>query len=502
MALPYLTFSELGNRRQDVRGSAYGGAISSVANSMVNVINDYRKMKDENAKMILDPAKDINKLVNKSFRLVGLQDYNDFRGKWSNVFKEQKGRFTPEQKLELQDDLMGMQSKFEYYNQVSKLIDAAKKESDGNVYRQFDDVAMNGVMESLIPDSNGRINMDKFNESISKGLKSTTGMPFLNYAPLNSDYIIDNIKKKHSKGEKLQGEHSTTKEKGGMSYTTKQKVYIPTMTAKEIKSGIYSDIMKMKPEAIAAMEYDLSKKMSDEAMKEADNLYPDSKIPLLTYKIENLEIDEPEERIVEYKSESPKTKKEGEESLLDKKGKTITTAFGLSSNDFVDYSREKTSERTLRGFILPEGSEEHSFDTRAGDLKMNFIKQYNPLGKKEGEPLWKSSKDTGKVGDYEIVGHDRQNDRFWIMPVKPETIDKFGEKIEVDKIITVPANYVLGKDDPKRNDLSPITQQSIEVIGNPNDEDKQAIEWLKTANKDDSNYEGIYNYLRDKKIIK
>jgi hypothetical protein len=286
MAQPYLSFSELSNRVPDRTGEAIGAGIRAAGASAGKILADYRQAKKNDLQGIIDPEKDINQISNEAVRVALTNDYEkNFKGKWLPLYQENRARFTPEQKVEMEGDLANLQRTAEYYNQQLKSAQAARDEAqkDGNV--RFNEEAYDEFITSLVPKEDGSYDKDAVNKALSKASKSDTGVPFLEYRKQDSGAMLDNLFFKAADKQRVTGTEKYTTVENGKQVTKERSVYAPVRTPKEQMAYVIDEHNKLSPREQGAYEADLYDKMSMEEQQAAHQLFKDSNTPLTDYQI-------------------------------------------------------------------------------------------------------------------------------------------------------------------------------------------------------------------------
>jgi len=199
-------------------------------------------------------------------------------------------------------------------------------------------------------------------------------------------------------------------------------------------------------------------------------------------------------------------------NLLDKDGKPMETKFGVTSNNFVDYSLQPPSVNELENFILPKTAEE----VVVGEVAKGG--ESGAEGVKATGTRRQSAKGIGKPVTYKVLGHDKENGEFWLVEKsgrKQIPVDEFGNtsKAEsLDHIITVPEEEIISlrtgeytpreKAEPKTEATERIPEFiTTKKTNKASNEDMEAIEWIRD-NPEDPRSKDIYESLKQGGLIK
>lgn len=170
---------------------------------------------------------DLNKVANKEARGYLVSRYSQIKRDGLKAFKSNKnilgyGKLTPEQRIELEDQLDSFAREAHLLNVVNEQIGNAEKlKSERPTAIKVDNEAIGTYLELLKPDQNGQYNVDGMAKFLSETRKSPTGQAFTTYANWDAE---EHLKQSVMPLQKEIGPQvsldTVIKDKGDKRYTT------------------------------------------------------------------------------------------------------------------------------------------------------------------------------------------------------------------------------------------------------------------------------------------
>lgn len=218
MARPLLRTSGLASVPRDTTGKSWARGLNQFAKGIATGLEKrWEVKKEEENKFISAMDFDINSVSNDLFKGYVVGEYEKFRDNWVELFKEQKGFLTPEQKIMIQSDMNALQKSAEYLNSLSTMNDAAMMaaQKDPRVTYKAED------WEKLLKlMSSDKIDPGAVREAGSLFMQSDANIPGTVLTPMNPDdafvELAANIRKKLPKEEVGFGVEQL--KKGGIRY--------------------------------------------------------------------------------------------------------------------------------------------------------------------------------------------------------------------------------------------------------------------------------------------
>ena len=136
--------------------------------------------REEQQKFISALEFDINDVSNDLFKGYAVDQYRKLHDNWFNIYNEQKGWLTPEQKIRLQSDMNKYHSEVEYLNGISKYngeAQSAAQKEPGIEYNSQKWLDFVKAVESG--------DVDNIREKGSMFLESDAGVPGTTLVPMN-----------------------------------------------------------------------------------------------------------------------------------------------------------------------------------------------------------------------------------------------------------------------------------------------------------------------------
>lgn len=406
---------------------------------------------------------DLNKIANKEARGYLVSRYNQIKRDGLRTFKENKnflgyGKLSPEQRIEIEDQLDSFAREAHLLNVVNEQIGNAEKlKADRPTAIKVDNEAIGKYLELLKPNESGKYDIEGMAKFLSETRKSPTGQAFTNYADWDAE---ENLRQSVMPIQKEVGptkqDDTIITDKNGKRYST---TYETTSYGTEPqRRTLYFQMLNNSKNA-DQYNYQIGTNLTEEERTEAIAKYGGKELnPYSAYwaydKADLNKGFEPR-KLIKSTKQMPKTEDEGTvrtrnfKQLLDQEGKPIETMFGIQSPNFVDYSLQSPNINELENFILPKSAEEIVIGQtpKAGMFGIKGSKDKVP------EPKRASATGIGKPDTYRIVGHDKDKGEFWLVQksgkveAAPEGADIWsstkGKPNYLDHIIIVPESDII-----------------------------------------------------------
>ena len=435
MAHPLLRTSGLASVPQDTTGESWARGLNQFARGIASGLEKrWAAKKEEENKFISAMDFDINSVSNDLFKGYVVDEYDKFRNNWVELFKEQKGFLTPEQKIMIQSDMNALQKSAEYLNSLSTMNDAAMlaAQKDPRVTYKAED--WEKLLRLMASD---KIEPDAVREAGSMFMQSDANIPGTVLTPMNPDdafvELAANIRKKLPKEEVGFGVEQL--KEGGIRYEVPYTEFsygspenLVNITTGELRdSGFVNNVDKS-----------LMGTLSDEQKKAAILKYGDVPGAFSKYYYQNLLPEDvkqefigvqrdysPARRIPEETERQPVRKKQLTD-YLQAEGRPLKTAFGIDSDNFVDWSSASPSVKTLDNIILDEGTEE--------------------LVLSDNQTRVQPFAGAGKSQNMKIAGHDKDRGVFYLVDKRTrleEGDSPWDPKQEVAHVVMAPEEVVI-----------------------------------------------------------
>ncbi len=445
MARPLLDTSPLRSAIGPSRSGVAAG-IQQAGRGLAAGIQGFQKEKkeeEEKFKTALDF--DISEVSNDAGRQYAGKQWKVLEEKWKKKFADKgilKTGLSMDDQIAMQGDLRNFQKEVEGINMIQKQYDAAKQAAAKDARITVNEEAFNNWTNALLQgDQDGINSFSKDFYSTNAGLPGTMKVDF---SP--DDYFVENaprIKKmlKESGVAKETGTGVRKYWEGGDEYEEKWVDW--DYGDKETWVNAMLDQAKNpKYEVVSNLDNWVMKNLTDEEKKEAYLTYGDDPGSLTRHYMLNKM---PDEQWAEFtgshrdyahaarirRPQATGTKEssasKNKRNYLTAEGRPLKTAFGIESDNYVDWSGAPNTIRTLNDLFLDKGTKE--------------------IYLKDGKSQVRESEKAGTSQNYQIAGHDRDRGVFYLTDVKArkqDTDDAWGAaKGEESHMIMVPEEIVM-----------------------------------------------------------